>query len=120
MHNTDQLINYIAQAVQSIQSRADYQNIQFKDTVDNTELSASEVIEQLLQCKQNVLLSKASEQSIPKSTIEHTLKVLAMVIQSNTAMTKMGQLDTNRTITPSVAFEENKILEQLRDCMNEL
>ncbi|WP_200831870.1 hypothetical protein [Aquimarina sp. AU474] len=115
MDTTNRLVNHLTAATSSIEARKDYQNIQFKDSTGETTLSALNVVAQLNELKQKALQSQASKLPVPKASLQQVLETLTMVIQSNTTMSTLGQLNTNRTIEPTVALAQNKVLKTVRD-----
>ncbi|WP_106793585.1 hypothetical protein [Aquimarina sp. Aq78] len=113
MDTAHQLIQTIDSAIFSIQGRQDYKTIQFKIEDNKTCLSASEVVYHFNQFKQIVLVSQETQKSISNTELQEVSIIISTIIKSNTLIASEGQLDLNRTISPSSAIEENVVLEVL-------
>ncbi|WP_024770179.1 hypothetical protein [Aquimarina macrocephali] len=120
MNTAHQLIQTIDSVISGIQSRQDYKTIQFKIEENETYLSASKVVYYFNQFKQAVLVSQETQKSISNSELQEVSIIISTIIKSNTLIASEGQLNLNRTISPSSTIEENVILEALLKAIQDI
>ncbi|EZH75636.1 hypothetical protein ATO12_02275 [Aquimarina atlantica] len=111
MNTVHQLIQTIDSAIASIQSRHDYISVKFH--TEENELTASEVVILYNELKQNALASQKISKSISDIELHEVSSITTTIIKSNKLIASEGQLNRNRTISPSSAIEENITLEAL-------
>ncbi|WP_109853188.1 hypothetical protein [Aquimarina sp. AU58] len=117
MNTVHQLIQTIDSAITSIQNRDDYKTIKFN--TEKNELTASEVVIYFNQLKQAVLVSQETRKNISNTQLQETSIITTTIIKSNQLIISDGQLDLNRTISPSFAIEENLTLQVLLTAIQE-
>ncbi|WP_025663892.1 hypothetical protein [Aquimarina megaterium] len=111
MNTVHQLIQTIDSAIASIQNRDDYKVIKFN--AEGNELTASEVVNYFNQLKQAALVSQETPKNISNTQLQEASIITTTIIKSNKLIISDGQLDLNRTISPSSAIEENVTLQAM-------
>ncbi|WP_417456407.1 hypothetical protein [Kordiimonas sp.] len=106
------VLNDLPPVIDHIQQRKDYaKSTAAQKTV--TTYNAYSLALKTLQSSQNP--SATDYQALDDTTKEVVLPQTADLISANIAMANMGQLNTSRTIEPTYATEENKLLTKLLD-----
>lgn len=109
-----QVLECLPVVIGNIQERPDYN----KNPAFATDVSLLNGFKQDLLIASVALSLSASTMTELQSTATNTiLPLVAKQIAANVAITKMGQLNTNRTITPSMATAHNIDLASLQDAV---
>lgn len=103
--------------VSNIQSRPDYaKRPELAETItllNNYNLN-------LLTAEARPILSETEKESLIEESSQTVQPALASLINANLVMSKMGQLNTNRTISPTMALNNNKAMESEQAAIDNL
>lgn len=108
-----EIINSINTVISELHQRGDFTSITF--TVNQKTVTAVQAVEIFNRYKQDLLNMQARGTAIPELKSDELLTVISAIINSNLAMSKMGQLNTKRSIPPDKARSNNQTLLKLQD-----
>lgn len=101
--------------INDLEARQDYSSVKFQFIDSEQSITAVNAVQSYNSFKQEVFSQQSNNIPITVLSIDEVINITNAIIASNVAIQKMGQLNTNRTITPSTAKEDNVTLKALFD-----
>lgn len=98
--------------IADLQARRDYATIKF-DAGGGKTVSGPEAVASYNLLNQALITAGTNDTAVPTDTLDTALVLTAVIINANTLIQKMGQLNTNRTIEPDTAKADNVTLASL-------
>lgn len=101
--------------INDLEARQDYSSVKFQFIDSEQSITAVNAVQSYNSFKQEIFSQQSNNIPITVLSIDEVINITNAIIASNVAIQKMGQLNTNRTITPSTAKEDNVTLKALFD-----
>lgn len=98
--------------IADLQARRDYSSVKFEATSSRT-VTGPEAVASYDALNQALITAGTKGTAVPTDTLDTALALTAVIINANTLIQKMGQLNTNRTIEPGTAKADNVTLASL-------
>lgn len=110
----DQVLKYLPDVIFDIQSRKDYaKNPAFAADISRL----NDFKQQLMIVKDGPMPSSSTLAGIQGAVTNTILPMIESLISANLVMANMGQLNTNRTIEPKDAIDQNVKLASLQNAL---
>ncbi|MFH1803712.1 MAG: hypothetical protein ABID63_02355 [Pseudomonadota bacterium] len=109
----NEILQLLDTVITELQQRRDFTSITF--AVNQKPITAPQAVAAFTTYKQEVLTLQSRGTAIAEAKSDELLALISAIINSNLVISKMGQLNTKRTIEPGKAISYNKTLTDLQN-----